>query len=62
MGYLAGQSPWPPHLEFFHFAIDNLTTGIWIGFDDNKETELSSGDAAYIWKKFIANIYNLRIE
>ncbi len=42
---------------WFIGSIDNLTTGIWIGYDDNKESELSSGNAAYLWKKFISEIY-----
>jgi len=40
----------------------NLTTGIWIGYDDNKESELSSGNAAYLWKKFISEIYKIPIK
>ncbi|MDC2974592.1 transglycosylase domain-containing protein [Prochlorococcus sp. AH-736-K09] len=47
---------------WFIGSIDNLTTGIWIGYDDNKESELSSGNAAYIWKKFITEIYNIPIK
>ena len=43
-------------------SLDNLTTGIWIGYDDNKESELSSGNAAYLWKKFIAEIYKIPIK
>ncbi len=42
---------------WFIGSLDNLTTGIWIGYDDNKESELSSGNAAYLWKKFITEIY-----
>ena len=44
---------------WFIGSIDNLTTGIWIGYDDNKESELSSGNAAYLWKKFISEIYKI---
>ena len=47
---------------WFIGSLDNLTTGIWIGYDDNKESELSSGNAAYLWKKFIAEIYKIRIK
>ena len=47
---------------WFIGSIDNLTTGIWIGYDDNKESELSSGNAAYLWKKFIAEIYKIPIK
>ncbi len=46
---------------WFIGSLDNLTTGIWIGYDDNKESELSSGNAAYLWKKFIAEIYKITI-
>ena len=46
---------------WFIGSIDNLTTGIWIGYDDNKESELSSGNAAYLWKKFISEIYKIPI-
>ncbi len=44
---------------WFIGSLENLTTGIWIGYDDNKESELSSGNAAYLWKKFIAEIYKI---
>ncbi len=47
---------------WFVGSLDNLTTGIWIGYDDNKESELSSGNAAYLWKKYIAEIYQIQIE
>ena len=47
---------------WFIGSIDNLTTGIWIGYDDNKESELSSGNAAYLWKKFISEIYKIPIK
>ncbi len=47
---------------WFIGSLDNLTTGIWIGYDDNKESELSSGNAAYLWKKFIAEIYKIPIK
>jgi len=46
---------------WFIGSIDNLTTGIWIGYDDNRESELSSGNAAYLWKKFISEIYKIPI-
>ena len=46
---------------WFIGSLDNLTTGIWIGYDDNKESDLSSGNAAYLWKKFITEIYKIRI-
>ncbi len=47
---------------WFIGSIDKLTTGIWIGYDDNKESELSSGNAAYLWKKFISDIYKIPIK
>ncbi len=47
---------------WFIGSIDNITTGIWIGYDDNKESELSSGNAAYLWKRFIAEIYKIPIK
>ena len=47
---------------WFIGSIDNLTTGIWIGYDDNKESELSSGNAAYLWKKFISEIHKIPIK
>jgi len=47
---------------WFVGSLDNLTTGIWIGFDDNKKSELSSGNSAYLWKKFISDIYKISIE
>ncbi len=47
---------------WFIGSIDNLTTGIWIGYDDNKESKLSSGNAAYLWKQFIAEIYKIPIK
>ncbi len=47
---------------WFIGSLDNLTTGIWIGYDDNKESELSSGNAAYLWKKFITEIYKIPIK
>jgi len=47
---------------WFIGSFDNLTTGIWIGYDDNKESEFSSGNAAYLWKKFISEIFNIPIK
>jgi len=47
---------------WFIGSLENLTTGIWIGYDDNKESELSSGNAAYLWKKYIAEIYKIPIK
>jgi penicillin-binding protein 1A len=47
---------------WFIGSLDNLTTGIWIGYDDNKDSKLSSGNAAYLWKKFISKIYKISIK
>jgi len=47
---------------WFIGSLDNLTTGIWIGYDNNKESELSSGNAAYLWKKFIVEIYKIPLK
>ncbi len=47
---------------WFIGSINNLTTGVWIGFDENKSSNLSSGNAAYFWKKFISNIYDFKID
>jgi len=47
---------------WFIGSIDNVTTGIWIGYDNNKESKLSSGNAAYLWKRFIAEIYKIPIK
>ena len=47
---------------WFIGSINNLTTGVWIGFDENKSSKLSSGNAAYFWKKFISKIYDFKIE
>ena len=37
---------------WFIGSIKNTTTGIWIGFDDNRKTILSSGNAAILWKRY----------
>jgi penicillin-binding protein 1A len=47
---------------WFIGSLDNLTTGIWIGFDDNKKSQLSSGNSAYLWKKYISEIYKIPIK
>ena len=43
---------------WFIGSIDNLTTGIWIGYDDNRESQLSGGNAAFLWKKFMVKFSN----
>ncbi len=41
---------------WFIGSIKNITTGIWIGFDDNRSTDLSSGTSANFWKIYINKI------
>ncbi len=41
---------------WFIGSIKNLTTGIWLGHDNNDSSIFSSGDAAYLWKTFINKI------
>ncbi len=41
---------------WFIGSIKNLTTGVWIGFDDNRATNFSSGTSANFWKSFIKSI------
>ncbi len=41
---------------WFIGSIPQLTTGVWFGYDDNRKTKGSSGDAAWIWKKFMQEI------
>ncbi len=47
---------------WFIGSINNLTSGVWIGFDENKKSNLSSGNAAYFWKKYISKIFDLKIQ
>ena len=41
---------------WFIGSIKGITTGIWLGFDDYKKTNLSSGNASLIWKNYIESI------
>ena len=41
---------------WFIGSIENLTTGIWIGFDDNRVTNFSSGTSANFWREYIKSI------
>tara|TARA_Y100000589_G_scaffold332210_1_gene390275 strand:+ start:3524 stop:5290 length:1767 start_codon:yes stop_codon:yes gene_type:complete len=41
---------------WFIGSIKDTTTGIWIGYDDNRVTQLSSGNAANLWKVYIKKI------
>ena len=41
---------------WFIGSVPQLTTGIWFGNDNNNETILNSGNAAWAWKKYIQKI------
>ena len=41
---------------WFIGSIKGNTLGVWMGFDDFKETNLSSGNAALFWKSYIKSI------
>ncbi|KGG12970.1 PBP1A family penicillin-binding protein [Prochlorococcus sp. MIT 0601] len=41
---------------WFIGSIPQLTTGIWLGYDNNKPTNSSSGESALIWKIFMREI------
>ncbi len=41
---------------WFIGSVPQLTTGVWLGNDDNSSTNGGSSDAAIIWKKFIQKI------
>ena len=41
---------------WFIGSINNLTTGLWIGFDDNRATNFSSGTSANFWRTYIKSI------
>jgi len=43
---------------WFIGSIKNLTTGVWIGYDTNQKSNLSSGNAAYFWKNFMNKVYD----
>ncbi len=47
---------------WFIGSINNLTSGVWIGFDKNKKSNLSSGNAAYFWKKYVSKIFDIKIQ
>ena len=48
---------------WFIGSVPQLTTAVWFGCDDNKETESSSGEAAWAWKKFMSAIKkNLQVQ
>ena len=41
---------------WFIGSIPQLTTGVWLGKDDNSQIEGSSGDAAFVWKQFTLKV------
>lgn len=41
---------------WFIGSIPQLTTAVWFGYDDNRETKSSSGEAAWAWKQFMLQI------
>ena len=41
---------------WFIGSLPQLTTGVWFGNDNNKETIMNSGNAAFAWKKYIQKI------
>lgn len=44
------------HDLWFVGSIPQLSTGVLFGNDNNKETKMSSGNAAWVWKKYIQEI------
>jgi penicillin-binding protein 1A len=41
---------------WFIGSIPQLTTAVWFGYDDNRETKSNSGEAAWAWKQFMLRI------
>jgi penicillin-binding protein 1A len=41
---------------WFIGSIPQLTTAVWFGYDNNKETKSNSGEAAWTWKQFMVQI------
>ena len=41
---------------WFIGSIPQLTTAVWFGYDDNRETKSNSGEAAWTWKQFMLQI------
>ena len=41
---------------WFIGSIPQLTTAVWFGYDNNKETKSNSGEAAWAWKQFMVQI------
>ena len=41
---------------WFIGSIPQLTTAVWFGYDNNKETNSNSGEAAWAWKQFMEDV------
>ena len=41
---------------WFIGSIPQLTTAVWFGYDNNRETKSSSGESAWAWKQFMLQI------
>ena len=41
---------------WFIGSIPQLTTGVWFGYDDDRATKSTSGEAAWAWKQFMLKI------
>ena len=41
---------------WFIGSIPQLTTAVWFGYDNNRETKSNSGEAAWAWKQFMIKI------
>ena len=41
---------------WFIGSIPQLTTGVWFGYDDDRPTKSTSGEAAWAWKQFMLQI------
>ena len=41
---------------WFIGSIPQLSAGVWIGFDDNRKTRKGSGEAAWVWKRFMSRV------
>ncbi|OUW52265.1 MAG: carboxypeptidase [Cyanobacteria bacterium TMED188] len=41
---------------WFIGSVPQLTTAVWFGYDNNRETKSNSGEAAWAWKQFMVQI------
>ena len=41
---------------WFIGSIPQLTTGVWFGYDDSRETKFTSGESAWAWKQFMTTV------